>query len=137
MYACPGSIITYTCVLESNSPGAVFTVWSGSAFNCPRVGSLIGLLQKSFRVRQPFTRVSCGNLSAVTTHVNSSCYTSVLTIPANEALDGTTVICADAYTDVVVGNGTLKIKSEVTIHQGNMYMYNAELVYMYGFSVLF
>ena len=56
----------------------------------------------------------CGNLSAVTTNVTSTCYTSVLTIPAVQALNGTTVVCGDgSSTGAVVGNDTVKILSEL------------------------
>ena len=55
--------------------------------------------------------MSCGRLFAVTTNVTSTCYTSVLTIPAVQALDGTTVVCADGTTGAVVGRDTTKIIS--------------------------
>ena len=55
----------------------------------------------------------CGSLSAVTTNVTSTCYTSVLTIPAVQALNGATVGCQDGNTGAVVGNDTVKILSEL------------------------
>eukprot|EP00731_Ephydatia_muelleri_P011678 Em0006g572a len=54
--------------------------------------------------------MSCGSLSAVTTNVISTCYTSVLTIPAVQALDGTTVMCADGISGAVVGSGTVNLR---------------------------
>ena len=59
--------------------------------------------------------MSCGKLTAVTINVTSSCYTSVLTIPADQTLNGTTVMCGDGYTDVVVGNATLIIMSKLCV----------------------
>ena len=111
-YTCPGSTITYTCTISS-SAYSITTVWSGSAFQCPATVSQPAnqttLLQKSGEVVVPTAGGSCGSLSAVTTDVTSSCYTSVLTIPAVQALNGTTVMCADGATETVVGSDTVKI----------------------------
>eukprot|EP00731_Ephydatia_muelleri_P011278 Em0006g172a len=107
-YSCPGSSITYTCVLSSSAPFTVITLWSGSAFQCLPT-NLISLTQRSSGAIQPFPSGSCGSLSAVTTNVTSTCYTSVLTIPAVQALNGTTVVCYDGNTGAVVGSDTLRI----------------------------
>ena len=49
---------------------------------------------------------SCGNLSAVAKNVSTDgyCYTSVLTVPAVQGLNRTTVMCVDGVTGAVVGN---------------------------------
>ena len=86
----------------------MITIWSGSALQCSPTNQ-ISLLQRVAGTVQAFTPVSCGSLSAVTTNVTSSCYTSVLTIPAVQALNGTTVMCADGITGTVVGSDTVKI----------------------------
>ena len=114
-YSCPGSNITYTCVLCSSFAG-VTTVWRGSAFNCPsnenNAANQLSLSQKSGGVVNPTAGGSCGNLSAVTTNVSADgyCYTSVLTIPAVQGLNGTTVMCVDGVTGAVVGNDTMIVK---------------------------
>eukprot|EP00731_Ephydatia_muelleri_P033826 Em0039g12a len=105
---CPGDI-TYTCVLSSSAPLGVVTVWSGSAFQCPPTNH-ISLTQKALGTVQTLTPRSCGSLSAVTTNVTSTCYTSVLTIPAVRALNGTTVLCQDGNTGAVVGSGTVNLR---------------------------
>ena len=111
-YTCPGSTITYTCAINT-SLVIVATTWSGSALQCPGTNNQIVLLQRVSGILQPFTPVSCGSLSAVTTDVTSSCYTSVLTIPAVQALNGTTVMCSDgSNTAILVGSDTVKITSE-------------------------
>ena len=46
----------------------------------------------------------------MTTNVTSTCYTSVLTIPAVQALDGTTVVCQDGNTGDVVGSSTVNLR---------------------------
>ena len=79
-YSCPGSNITYTCVLSSGATG-VITVWSGSAFQCPPTNQIV-LLQRSAGTLEAFTPVPCCRLFTVTTNVTSTCYTSVLTLPA-------------------------------------------------------
>ena len=49
---------------------------------------------------------------AMTTNVSTDgyCYTSVLTIPALQGLNGTTVMCVDGVTGAVVGNDTVIVK---------------------------
>ena len=89
----------------------MITAWSGSAFQCPPT-NLISLTQRVGGTVQPFLSGSCGSLSAVTTNVTSTCYTSVVTIPAVQALNGATVGCWDGATGAVVGSDTLKIISE-------------------------
>ena len=110
-YSCPGSTIIYTCAINTNTL-TVITTWSGSAFQCPGTNNQTSLLQRSGGTLQPFTPVPCGNISAVTTDVTSSCYTSVLIIPGVQVLNGTNVMCTDGITGAVVGSDTLKITSE-------------------------
>ena len=101
--------MTYTCVLSSSAPLGVVTVWGGSAFQCAPTNH-ISLAQRAGGTVQTFTPGSCGNLSAVTTNVTSTCYTSVLTIPAVQALNGTTVVCQDGISGAVVGSGTVNLR---------------------------
>ena len=116
-YSCPGSNITYTCVLCAKVTAySVTTDWKGSAFNCSAVtnqaANQISLLQKSGGVDVSTASGSCGNLFAVKTNVSTDgdCYTSVLTIPAVQGLNGTTVMCVDGVTGAVVGNDTVIVK---------------------------
>ena len=48
----------------------------------------------------------------MTTNVSTDeyCYTSVLTIPAVQGLNGTTVMCVDGDNGAVVGNDTVNVK---------------------------
>ena len=123
--SCPGSNITYTCVHCSSFAG-VITVWRGSAFTCPSIGSQVAnrlsLYQKSGGAINPNASGSCGSLSAVTTNVSTDgyCYTSVLTIPDVQSLNGTTVMCVDGVTSAVVGNDTVNV--EITGELGRMHM---------------
>ena len=83
---------------------------------CPSTGNQVAnqlsLYQKSNGVVDPTASGSCGNLSAVTTNVSTDgyCYTSVLTIPAVQGLNGTKVMCVDGFTRAVVGNDTVIVK---------------------------
>ena len=92
------------------------TVWKGSAFNCPsteiQVANRLALYQKSDGVINPNASGSCGSLSAITTNVSTDgyCYTSVLTIPAVQGLNGTTVMCVDGVNGNVTGNDTVIVK---------------------------
>ena len=98
------------------------TVWTGSAFNCPSTGSQVAnqlsLYQKSNGVVNPTASESCGNLSAVTTNVSTDgyCYTSVLTIPAVQDLNWTTVKCVDGFSGANVGNDTLTMTIVGELH---------------------
>ena len=76
------------------------------------VENQLSLIQKSAGVLNPNARGTCGSLSAVTTNISTdgTCYTSVLTIPAVQALNGTTVMCVDGFTGAVVGNDTVNMK---------------------------
>ena len=109
-YFCLGGNITYTCVLNS-SAATVITAWSGSAFQCPPTNKL-SLIQMLTGSLDSNAVGSCGNYSAVTTNVTSTCYTSVLTVPAVQALNGTTVVCQDGISGAVVGSDTVILASE-------------------------
>ena len=91
-------------------------MWRVSDFYCPFTGSQaanqLALYHKIDGVVNPNASGSCGNLSAVTTNVSTDgyCYTSVLTIPAVQGLNGTTVMCVDGVTRAVVGNDTVNVK---------------------------
>ena len=91
------------------------TVWTGSAIQCPSSGNNVvnqlSLYQKTNEVVYPTASESCGNLSAATTNISTDgyCYTSVLTIPAVQGLNGTTVKCVDGFTGAVAGNDTLTV----------------------------
>ena len=99
-------------MLSSSSAGTVNTVWKGSAFQCPAAANQLILIQKSAGVLNPTAGGQCGSLSAVTTNISNdgTCYTSVLTIPAVQALNGTTVMCVDGVSLVVVGSDTVIVK---------------------------
>ena len=78
---------------------------------------MISLTQRVGGTVQSFLSGLCGSLSAVTTNVTSICYTSVLTIPVVQALNGATVLCQDGISSpsAVVGSDTLKIMSKLLI----------------------
>ena len=88
------------------------TVWNGLAFNCPSTGNQISLHQKTNGVVAPTASRLCGKFSAVTTNVSTDgyCYTSVLTIPAVQGLNGTTVMCVDGLNGADVGSDTVVVK---------------------------
>ena len=106
-YSCPGSSITYTCALSSTML-SVTTIWKGSGFQCPQ----IPLYQNTGGILNPTAGGTCGNISAVTTNISNdgTCYTSVLTIPAVQSLNGTTIKCSDGITGTAVGNNTVNVK---------------------------
>ena len=126
---CPGNTITYTCTINS-SAYSISTIWSGSAFQCnstvSRPANQITLTQKSGGSVIPIAGGSCGSLSAVTTNVTSSCYTSVLTIPAVQALNGTTINCTDGVTGTIVGSDIVRITSELrSLHPSLVHLIHA------------
>ena len=108
---CPGDIITYTCTLRSIL-GTVITQWTGSGFQCSTPGSPTNFIVLS-QVKDASLNtvpVSCGNLSAVMTNINGTCYTSVLTIPTPQYFNGTTVTCNDGSFGTVIGSNKMNIQ---------------------------
>ena len=116
---CPGDIITYTCTLNSNSPTTIYTLWTGSGFQCQATAySPANTLTLSQQTGAPLNAVpgSCGNLSAVMTNISGTCYTSVLTIPTPQYFNGTTVTCSDGNFGVLIGNDALNIQLACKLH---------------------
>ncbi|KAL5500735.1 hypothetical protein EMCRGX_G012333 [Ephydatia muelleri] len=98
-----------TCPQFSLTSPPMGTYSCPGTFQCPPT-NLISLTQRVGGTVQPFLSGSCGSLSAVTTNVTSTCYTSVLTIPAVQALNGNSVQCTNGFTKSdIVGNDTVKI----------------------------
>ena len=106
---CPGDNITYTCTLSSNS-AVLTTLWTGSGFQCSRTPVNSIALPQSSSASLNTVPVSCGNLSAVMTNINGTCYTSVLTIPTPLYFNGTTVTCKDGNFGTLIGSDTLNIQ---------------------------
>ena len=104
---CPGDSLTYMCTVSDTS-STVTTVWTGTAFQqcgivSQHIAGQIGLTQRTPAGLNPMTPGVCGNLTAVTTNVSVSCYTSVLTVTSPQYVNGTTIACLG------VGNDTLNV----------------------------
>ena len=113
-YFCPKDNITYTRAYTSSS--IVLMGWTGSGFTCiPQASGFpansIILAQAAGYSPNPVVE-SCGNLSAVMTNVSGTCYTSVLTIRTPQYYNGTTVLCRDLLTGVVIGSNTSNIQTD-------------------------
>ena len=118
-YLCPGDIVTYTCTFNSNSPTTIYTLWTGSGFQCQATAnSPANTLTLSQQTGAPLNTVpgSCGILSAVMTNISGTCYTSVLTIPIPQYFNGTTVTCSDGNFGVLIGNDALNIQLACKLH---------------------
>lgn len=108
---CPGDVIIYTCA-QSSSALAVITWWTVSGFQCSNPGSPVNTIQLMQLANSPLlnTSVSCGTIFAVMTNINGTCYTSALTIPTPQSLNGTTVTCRESFSGATIGNDTLIIQ---------------------------
>ena len=90
---CAGSIVTYKCTADG--PG--FTIWRGSAFNCPAVNSEI-FLRHSLYDTQSGSFGRCNNGAIVGSSLPSSGganYTSqlIVNLTAASAVIGRTIEC--------------------------------------------
>ena len=85
-----GTTVNYECTVR-DSDGSRVTVWQGSAFNCSgSPPNAITLLHTGYTTG---TSATCGDLSAMSVGVDSTNYTSILTVTANTGLDGTLINC--------------------------------------------
>ena len=87
-----GRNISYQCTVNDTSDPLIgSTVWSGSAFHCPRTSNQISLLHIQFEDMKPG---SCGTLRATALKVSGSNYVSQLNLTATNELNGKTLVCS-------------------------------------------
>ena len=99
--------MNYTCTINDSSQSAsVVTTWAGSAFKQCSPSQILLAQRGLGGATDPTSSGACGNLSAMTTNITGSCYTSVLTISSPRYVNGSTVLCGGA---VAVGNDTLNV----------------------------
>ena len=108
-YACPGEVVNYTCtVVDTSNPPIGFSVWRGTAFNCPVSSNGIFLIHSLFNTSGVSGTCNNGAITAESVGVVDSCYTSRLMVTVSVALNGTTVECTLSGVRVV-GSRTLLI----------------------------
>ena len=85
---CPGYVITYECTVFGDG----YTVWRGSAFDCPLSGNEILLSHNNFE--DGTTRI-CNNGAIVgrSVRIMDNYYTSQLAVSFTTRLDGRTIEC--------------------------------------------
>ena len=94
-YACPGEVMDYTCtVVDTSNPPISFTVWRGTAFNCPGSANEISLIHTLFNTSGG-TSGTCNNgaITAESVDIVDNCYTSRLMLNVSVGLNETTVEC--------------------------------------------
>ena len=98
-YACPGEVVNYTCTVvdTSGNPPIGFSVWRGTAFNCPGSQDEISLRNSLFNTSRSSASCTVDN-----------CYTSRLMVTASFGLNETTVECTLSGVRVV-GSRTILI----------------------------
>ena len=91
----PGDILTYECTVM----GVLFTVWTGSGFDCPTNYNYIVLPHHCFL--HSGTSGSCNNGSIVarSLSVEGNNYTSQLNVTVTPDIAGKTIQCA--HSDVI------------------------------------
>ena len=94
---CPNGVITYTCAVN----GLGFTIWRGSAFNCPAQLNRILLHHMSFNSG---TMGLCngGGIVGRSLGVSEDIYTSQLTVTVTPNLVGRTIEYAYSLTGATV-----------------------------------
>ena len=88
--------MNYTCTIvdTSGNPPIGFSVWRGTAFNCPVVFNEISLRHSSFNTSGGATGTcASGAITAESVGVADNCYTSRLMVTVTPALNGSTVEC--------------------------------------------
>ena len=113
---CPGDVVTYNC----NVTGSGFTIWRGSAFDCPTVNSMI-LLRHSLFGTSSGSRGLCndgaimGRSTGITrSSSNTPVYMSQLTVnlATSSSVIGQEIQCVYrniANDEVIVGSATIEI----------------------------
>ena len=113
---CPGDIVTYNC----NITGSGYTIWRGSAFDCPNVDSRV-LLRHSLFGSSTGTMGSCNegaivghSLGITTSTSNCPIYMSQLTanLTASSRVIGQEIQCVYrniAGVERTVGSATIAI----------------------------
>ena len=110
-YACPGEVVNYTCTVvdTTGNPPLGFSVWRGTAFNCPVSSNVISLGHSLFSTSGASGTCTNGAITAESVGVVDNCYTSRLMVTASPELNETTVECT--FSGVrVVGSRTILIQ---------------------------
>ena len=117
-YACPGEVVNYTCTVvdTSGNPPIGFSVWRGTAFNCPTSSNVISLSHSLFNTSGASGTCTNGAITAESVGVVDNCYTSRLMVTASSALNETTMECTlsgvrvvGSRTILIAGTGKLSL----------------------------
>ena len=117
-YACPGEVVNYTCTVvdTSGNPPIGFSVWRGTAFNCPTLPNEISLRHSSFSTSGISGTCNNGAITAESVGVVDNCYSSRLMVTVTPALNETTVECTlsgvrvvGSRTILIAGTGKLSL----------------------------
>ena len=110
-YACPGEVVNYTCTVvdTSGNPPIGFSVWRGTALNCPTSSNEISLRHSSFSTSGISGTCTGGAITAESVGVVDNCFISRLMVNVSSGLNETTVECSLSGTRVV-GNDTILIQ---------------------------
>ena len=111
---CPGYDISFECTVF----GGGFTVWRGSAFNCPLSLNEILLSHSNF---EDGTIRTCNNgaITGRSVGVMNNFYTSRLVISFTRELDGMTIECIHedgSTTAMVIGSSMLSTTTGFSLH---------------------
>ena len=109
---CPGDILVYNCIVN----GKGFTIWKGSAFQCPTVGSMISLQHSTFGGSGTKKSCNAGAIigSSIGVSIDNSTYTSQLLInlTASSSAIGGTVNCVYrniSGSETTIGSAVIQI----------------------------
>ena len=97
--ACPGEVLTYTCIVN----GGNFTIWGGSAFDCAKNKNLILLDHKGFN-KGTSEECNDGAIIAQSVDVFGPYFISKLSVTVSIELNNKTVNCSSGSESVMLNN---------------------------------
>ena len=109
---CSGDTLTYECTTFGESGGAIATIWTGTAFDCPQTENKLTLLHTlSFTDTNPLICNDGAILVRGILVVSGGNYTSQLNITVNSDMNGQTVECFydNGFRTQVIGNFSMTL----------------------------
>ena len=106
---CAGDNLIFNCSIM----GGTATLWRGTAFDCPLVGSEISLRHRLFVSNQGFGICNNGDIIGRSVSAVNDCYTSQLNATVRESFNNKTVQCAfiSSVGSNIVGESLLSVVS--------------------------
>ena len=122
---CSGDTLTYECTTFGDSGGAIATIWTGTAFDCPQTENKLTLLHTlSFTDTNPLICNDGAILVRGILVVSGGNYTSQLNITVNSDMNGQTVECFydNGFRTQVVSNFSIMLTTGMAKLAAELYV---------------